>query len=152
MPPVPRHTKNVVQIGPEGNALIRGIVTSVVTNSVTLSSWGGAWTINVGADTKVMPKSTSTALAWIRPGDFVSVNGKIDTVQPWTINARVVHDTDAERTLAMMQKQMRMRLKEAEAQAREKIKQMRKTSKEEIKDLRKKEQEQRRQLRGQDDQ
>lgn len=138
-----KDAKNTVQIGPEGNALIRGVVNAVGTNSITLSSWGGAWTIMVGADTEIMPKSTTTSLGMIKQGDFVGVNGTVDTTQAWTVNARVVRDVDAQQSMMMMQKQMRMRMKEAEDQAHEKIKELKKTGKDEMKDLRQKEQEQR---------
>lgn len=140
--PVPMHredndhtnNRNVVQIGPEGNALLRGTVSAVGTNSITVSSWGGLWTVVLGADTQVMPKSTTTPLGMIKQGDFVGVNGKVDTTQPWTINAKVVRDQTAEQSMNMMMQQMRMRMKETQEQMREKTKQMRKTGK---KDLRK---------------
>lgn len=139
----------MVQIGPEGNALLRGVVSAVGTNSITVASWGGVWTINIGADTQIMPKNTSTSLALIAPGDFVGVNGKIDTTQPWTVSARVVRDTDAEQRAVMMQKQLRMQMKDAQEKAQQNIKQLRKTSKEEIKNLRQKQEEERKKLKDQ---
>lgn len=137
MPMRPRHdAKNAVQIGPEGNALIRGTVNAVGTNSITVSSWGGLWTINVSADTQMLPKSTSTQLAGIMTGDFVGVNGKIDTTQLWTVNAQAVRDVDAQQRTTMMQKQMRMQMKDAKEKTRQNIKQIRKTGKEQIKNIR----------------
>lgn len=144
--PMHKDVKNMVQIGPEGNALIRGIVSAVGTNSITLSSWGGSWTVNVAADTQMMPKSTSTQLAWIKVGDFVGVNGRINTTQAWTVNARLVRDPDAEQTLIMMQKQMRQHMKEMEGGMRKDIKQIKQNGKEQIEDMREKMQDMRKQM------
>lgn len=126
MPVMHKEARNIVQIGSGGSALIRGMVSAVGATSITVSSWGGDWTINVTAETKMVPKSTSSQLALIRPGDFVGVNGKIDTTRPWTITARVVRDTDAEHAIAMTQKQTRMRIKDIEEKERQNVKNTRK--------------------------
>ena len=72
----------------------------------------------------------------IKQGDFVGVNGKVDTTQAWTINAKTVRDVDAEQAMTTMMQQMRMRLKQAQEDARGKIKQIKQTSKDEIKQQR----------------
>jgi len=133
MPTMNKDMKNVVQIGPEGNATLRGTVSAIGTNSITVSSWGGVWTIVIGADTEIMPKGTTTSLGMIKQGDFVGVNGKVDTTQAWTINAKTVRDVDAEQAMTTMMQQMRMRLKQAQEDTRGKIKQIKQTSKNEIK-------------------
>lgn len=145
----PKDAKNTVQIGPKGNALIRGTVNAVGTNSITVNSWGGLWTVVIDSSTEIIPKSTTTPLGAIKQGDFVGVNGKIDTAQAWTVNARVVRDTDAQQRMIMTQKQMRMQMKDAQEKMRQNIQQIKKTGREEIKDLRQKQEEERKKLRGQ---
>src|SRR5438094_410119 len=43
-----------VNINPSGKASLRGIMDSVGTSSISVKSWGGLWTINIGSNTKLV--------------------------------------------------------------------------------------------------
>lgn len=85
-------------------------------------------------------------LAQVKPGDFIGVHGVIDRTLPWTVNAKIVRDLDAEQRIVMERKQVKTKLKEAREKARGQIKQIRKTGKEEIKQQRQGVQDLRKQL------
>ncbi len=86
----------VLQVGPMGKVLLRGTIDSVSTNSLTVKSWGGDWTVNVSASTEVMPdngsKDAVSDLAQFKVGDFVGVQGSINAGASWTIDATLVRD------------------------------------------------------------
>lgn len=79
--------KMVVQIGPNGNALLRGTI-KTVTPTLMVTSWGGDWAVNVSSDTKLMPEG---GLSTFKVGDFVGVQGVAGT-GAWTIDAKLVRD------------------------------------------------------------
>ncbi len=95
----------VVEIGPGGRTLLRGTVTVVGTNSLTVKSWGGDWTINISASTKLAPK---TDVSQFQVGDFVGVQGLASTTALWTIDATLVRN----RTLRQEVKEERKENKE----------------------------------------
>ncbi len=83
----------VVEISAKGNVLLRGTVSTVGAGSITVKSWGGDWTITVGANTEVMPhESAKNDVSDIHVGDFVGVLGTVDTNSSWTVNAKLVKD------------------------------------------------------------
>ncbi len=79
----------IVNIGPAGQTLLRGTVKTIGTNSLTVTSWGGDWIINVSSDTKVRPVSDLTKF---KVGDFVGVKGNVNQSAAWTIDANLVRD------------------------------------------------------------
>jgi hypothetical protein len=85
-----KHSAMVVQIGPAGNALIRGTVTNVGTDSLTVKSWGGNWTVKIKRDTKFLPRGLT--LDQIKAGDLVGLNGKVDSEETLTVHATLIHD------------------------------------------------------------
>ena len=87
----------VLQIGAKGNVLLRGTVESVSSGSVTVTSWGGAWTVNVPANASVLP--SGTALSSFQQGDFVGVQGTIDSTTNFTVNASLIRDWTARQAL-----------------------------------------------------
>jgi hypothetical protein len=86
----------VVEIGPAGNALIRGTVTSIGTDSLTVKSWGGDWTVKIERDTKFLPRGLT--LDQIKAGDLVGLNGKVNSEETLTVHATLIRDW-AERKL-----------------------------------------------------
>jgi len=80
----------VVQIGPAGNALIKGTVTNVGTDSLTVKSWGGDWTVNIDTNTKFLPKGLP--LKQIKAGDLVGLNGKVKSEETLTVHATLIRD------------------------------------------------------------
>lgn len=79
-----------LQIGPGGKALLRGTVSAVSTGSVTVKSWGGDWTVNVPMTASVLPQGS--ALSNFKTGDFVGVQGMVDSSAGWTVNASLIRD------------------------------------------------------------
>ncbi len=82
----------VVQIGPNGRALLRGTIASVSTGVLTVNSWGGVWTVNVGSGAKVLPAVSGNDLSQFKQGDFVGVEGTVSEGANWTIDATLVRD------------------------------------------------------------
>jgi hypothetical protein len=84
----------VLEVGPKGNVLLRGVVDSVGlervnSNSIIVKSWGGSWIINISSDTKLMP---GTDLSQFKVGDFVGVQGMVSQNSAWTIDATLVRN------------------------------------------------------------
>ena len=92
----PERPVMVVQIGPAGNALIRGTVTNVGTDSLTVKSWGGDWTVKIDSNTKFLPRGLT--LDQIKAGDLVGLNGKVNSEENLTVHATLIRDW-AERKL-----------------------------------------------------
>ena len=79
----------VLEVGPSGRTLIRGTVTAVGTDSLTVKSWGGLWVVNVSSTTKLAPR---VDMAQFAVGDFVGAQGVMSTAADWTINATLVRN------------------------------------------------------------
>ncbi len=92
----------VLEVNKAGNVLIRGTVNSVSANSLTIKSWGGEWTINVPSGATVLPQGT--ALSSFAAGDFVGVQGTVNTTANWTVDATLVRDWTARHTLTQEEK------------------------------------------------
>ncbi len=94
MMPIENVQKMVLQIGPNGNVLLRGTVSAVGTNSLTVKSWGGDWVVNVASSTQLMP---NTGMTQFKVGEFVGVEGSVNTGSAWTINAKLVRNWTAKK-------------------------------------------------------
>jgi hypothetical protein len=86
----PQRVPMIIQIGPAGNALIRGTVTNVGTDSLTVKSWGGNWTVKIERDTKFLPRGLT--LDQIKAGDLVGLNGKVNSEETLTVHATLIRD------------------------------------------------------------
>ena len=86
----------VVEIGPAGNALIRGTVTSVGADSLTVKSWGGNWTVKIDENTKLLPQGL--VLDQIKDGDFVGLNGKVISDESLAVHANLIRDWTEKKT------------------------------------------------------
>lgn len=93
----------VVQIGPGGRTLLRGTVSAVGTNALTVKSWGGSWVINIASSTKLMPGSSISQFA---AGDFVGVNGIASQTADWTIDATLVRNWTERRQVIETRKEI----------------------------------------------
>jgi hypothetical protein len=97
--------KMFLQVGAEGKVLMRGTIASVESGSLTVTSWGGAWTVNVGSSAKVLPVAAGNDLTQFKVGDFVDVQGTISQSSSWTIDATLVRDWTYHQTITQEQKQ-----------------------------------------------
>jgi hypothetical protein len=97
--------KMLLQVGAEGKVLMRGTIASVGSGSLTVTSWGGAWTVNVGSSAKVLPVAVGNDLTQFKVGDFVGVQGTISQSSSWTIDATLVRDWTYRQTITQEQKQ-----------------------------------------------
>ncbi len=88
--------KMVLEIGPAGKVLMRGTVSAVTTNSLTVKSWGGDWVVNVSSSTALMPLKD---MAQFVVGDFVGVQGTVSTSAAWTIDATLVRNWTVRQTI-----------------------------------------------------
>jgi len=78
----------MLQIEPKGNALLRGTINSVASNSLVVKSWGGNWTVNFSSSTKLMPND----IAQFKVGDFIGVQGTVNQASSWTIDATLIRN------------------------------------------------------------
>jgi|SRR3989344_1601127 len=78
----------MINIGPNGNVLLRGKIVSVGTDSLVVKSWGGSWTIEVATTTQIL--SINRLLTDFKPDAFVGVQGSISQDGDFVINARIL--------------------------------------------------------------
>lgn len=95
--PVAAKMPMVLEVGPAGRALLRGTVSAVGTNSLTVKSWGGDWVVNVVSSTVLAPKAADMAQFVV--GDFVGVQGVVSTSAAWTIDASLVRNWTARKEI-----------------------------------------------------
>ncbi len=96
--------KMVLEIGPEGKTLLRGTISAVGTNSLTVKSWGGDWVINIASSTKLMPKTDMTQFS---VGDFVGVQGLANQNSVWAIDASTVRNWTTRNEIQMNKKEIK---------------------------------------------
>ncbi len=83
----------VLNVGQNGNVLLRGKIASIANGTMTVQGWGGTWTVNIPASASVFPAAAASNYATaFQTGDFVGVQGTIDTSANWTVNATLVRD------------------------------------------------------------
>ncbi|MBU6500363.1 MAG: hypothetical protein KGJ89_00845 [Patescibacteria group bacterium] len=82
----------VFEAGPAGRVLLRGTIDSVSANLLTVKSWGGDWTVNVGSGAEVLPVAAGNDLTQFKTGDFVGVQGTVSQSANWTVDATLVRD------------------------------------------------------------
>ena len=79
----------ILNIGPNGNVLLRGEVVGIPdSDSLTVKSWGGNWTVNKLPTTKVM--SLNNALTDFQEGDFVGVLGTVLSDGSFEVDAKII--------------------------------------------------------------
>ena len=88
----------VLNVGAAGKVLLRGTIKAVTSSSITVTSWGGDWTVNVSASAQVMPQGV--ALSSFQVGDFVGVQGTVNQSSSWTVDASLVRDWTARAALS----------------------------------------------------
>src|SRR3989338_11103315 len=90
----------IVNIGPNGNTLLRGVIKSVGTDSLVVTSWGGDWNIKVMPTTQII--SLNRTLADFQVGNFAGVLGTTSQDGDFVVEARIVRswgpraDSDAD--------------------------------------------------------
>ncbi len=82
----------VLQVGPSGRVLMRGTIVSTSSGVVTVASWGGNWTVNVGTSAQILPVAVGNDLTQFKTGDFIGVQGTVSKSAGWTIDATLVRD------------------------------------------------------------
>jgi hypothetical protein len=82
----------MLQVGYAGKVLMRGTIASITSGGLTVTSWGGAWTVNVGTGVQVLPTAAGNDLTQFKVGDLVGVQGTVSQAANWTIDATLVRD------------------------------------------------------------
>lgn len=81
----------IVNIGPKGNALMRGIVDGAPSvDTIKVKSWGGVWEVKISSSTQLI--SAGKVIADFQDGDFVGVIGTISTDGSFIIDAKIVRE------------------------------------------------------------
>ncbi len=87
----------VLNVSAAGKVLLRGTVVSTDSGTVTVKSWGGDWTVNVPSTAEVLP--SGIALSSFQTGDFVGVQGTVNSSSNWTGDATLIRDWTARAAL-----------------------------------------------------
>lgn len=82
----------ILQVNRNGKALLRGTITSVSNGVMTVQSWGGTWTVDVGASATVLPAAVGNDITQFKTGDFVGIEGTVSQSSSLTMDATVVRD------------------------------------------------------------
>lgn len=83
----------VVETDASGTTLIRGTVASVADDRITISGWGGDWTVRLATEGSVAAQGTTGAsLSGISAGDFIGAQGVMAADAEWTIDASFVRN------------------------------------------------------------
>ena len=101
----------VVQIGPNGNTLLRGTIKTVGTDSLLVTSWGGDWMVNVSSsDAKiiVIPK---VDISQFKAGDFVGVQGSVNQSSAWTVDAKIIRNWTERKEMQAMKQEIKQMMK-----------------------------------------
>lgn len=80
----------VLEVNGKGNVLMRGTVTAANGDSLTISSWGGSWTVLPAEAPEIISKDKT--ISSIAVGDYVGVQGTIVPNTTLTIKAKVVRN------------------------------------------------------------
>lgn len=90
----------IIEINKGGNILLRGTVSSVGSSTLAVKSWGGTWNIIIGGSTTIMPhESAINNLSDVKTGDFIGVQGIINSSAPWTVDAKLIRDWTSRKVL-----------------------------------------------------
>lgn len=96
----PQVMQKVLEIKQNGSVLIRGTVSAVGSDSVTVKTWGGAWIIKVSSSTEMM--TTDKTLSSVAVGDYVGVQGIISEAADYTVDAKVLRNrTEKQATIGV---------------------------------------------------
>lgn len=81
----------IVNIGPKGNVLMRGIVVGAPgADFIEVESWGGSWKVKISTATKLM--SLNKVITDFQDGDFVGVMGAVSSDGSFIIDASIVRE------------------------------------------------------------
>ena len=94
----------IVNIGPRGNVLLRGTVSAVGSNTLTVKSWGGDWVVNISSATKLAPGSD---MSQFKVGDFVGLHGVVNQNAAWTIDATLVRNWTVRKAVTEIRKEIK---------------------------------------------
>lgn len=94
-PVMPQIQKEMIlQVGPKGEVLLRGVLVSATAGVITVKSWGGVWTVNIPTTAEVLPVAVNNDVTKFVVGDYIGVQGYMSTSESWTINAKVVRNRE----------------------------------------------------------
>lgn len=80
-----------VSINRAGHAKLVGTLSAISGSTLTINSYGGAWTINTANAKLIRRFGGASSVAEFQVGDLITINGEIST-GAWTITAKEVRD------------------------------------------------------------
>ena len=84
--------QTVVRIDNAGKALVRGTIESIAPGMIVVKSWGGNWTADIEAGAQILPALANDDIFQFKVGDYVGVQGTVDTNAAFTIDTTIVRD------------------------------------------------------------
>lgn len=84
----------VLEIGNDGSVLIRGVITEVNDDSLTIESWGGEWNLEVDDEITVVSEGEVVVneIPEMSVGDFVGAEGTMDDTDATTVQTTFVRN------------------------------------------------------------
>lgn len=79
----------IITIGANGEVMLRGKITAVTGDSISVKSWGAPWTVKITTNTKIM--SVGKVLSDFKIGDFIGVQGTMNETD-FIISANVLRN------------------------------------------------------------
>lgn len=108
----------ILQINKNGKILLRGTVASVTNGTMTVQSWGGTWTIDVGSSAEILPAAAGSDITQFKTGDFVGVEGTVVEGSLWTVNATIVRDWTYRNAVNAQEKQNAQKARQIKSDSR----------------------------------
>jgi hypothetical protein len=95
----------ILEVGAAGKVLMRGTIASISSTTLTVTSWGGTWTVDLASGASILPATANGNLSQFSVGDFVGVQGTVASSPSWTINATLVRDWTYRAAVVQQQQQ-----------------------------------------------
>lgn len=86
------NTGKLVNIGPAGNANLRGTIASISGLIINVDSWGGTWIVDATSANLIRRFGGKSNISEFMVGDSVDVRGTVSPSASWTIIAKTVRD------------------------------------------------------------
>lgn len=81
-----------ISAGTNGNVTLRGTLKAISGTSLTVTSWGGDWMVDVSSAKLLRRFGAVAGIAEFQTGDQLTVQGKVSTSASWSITATRVQD------------------------------------------------------------
>ncbi|MDO8510092.1 MAG: DUF5666 domain-containing protein [bacterium] len=105
--PTPVKHASAAEIGTNGKIKLRGTLTGIAGNTLSVKNVAGTWTVKTTAVTDLIPENLASFIT----GRLVGVHGTMATGTDWTVNAKSVHQFTDKQEEKEVKKEIKKELK-----------------------------------------